>query len=149
MSADGNSATQYSFMLSAGSPGKRKFPDLRNVFYHVIRLFFRPYRLLQLELAVAQPDSVHSQVLTGTVFAGGTVADDENLSGHHFCSLLNLAKGCFLGQHIIAVSEIDSLDGPLTIQPQNFHFCVLDLRFAKADNEISYAAFSQKAQQRQ
>src|SRR6185312_15692677 len=107
MSADGNSATQYSFMLSAGSPGKRKFPDLRNVFYHVVRLFFRSCRLLQLELAVAQPHSVHSQVLTGAYLAGKAIADDENLSGHQFRPLLNLAKGCFLGQHVIAISKID------------------------------------------
>jgi hypothetical protein len=141
MSADGNSAAQYSFMLSAGSPHKRQLPDLRNLSDHVVRLFFRSDWFLRFELAVEQPNSVHSQFLASSYLAGWAVAYNKDLAGIQPRALLDLAKCCFLRQDVITISEIDFFDGRLAIQRKGLHLCMLDLRLAETDNEVSDAAF--------
>jgi len=115
----------------------------------MIRLFFRPHRHLRFKLAMAQPDGMHPELLAGPDFARRAVADNEDLAGHQPRALLDLAESGFLGQHIAPVGVIDLFDRWLTVQPEDFYFCVLDLRFAEADNEISDAAPGQETQQRQ
>ena len=134
--------SQSSLLLARIAPNKWQLPDLRNICDHIIRFFFRSYWLLRLELAVEKADGMHSQLLTSSYLASRAVTDNQNFAGREFRSVLDFAEGCFFGQRIVAVSEIDFFDGWLAIQPQRFHFCVLDLGFTKTDNEISDAAFS-------
>ena len=92
---------------------------------------------------------MHSQFLARSDFACRPVARNEDLVGAQSGPLLDLAESCLFGQYVIAVSKIDFLNRRFAVQPQSLHFCALDLRFTKADNEISDAAFGQKTQQRQ
>ena len=80
--------------------------------------------------------------LPARISRAGAVTDNQNLAGRESRSPLDFAEGCFFGQHIVAISEIDFFDGWLAVQPQSFHFCVLDLGFTETDDEISDAAFS-------
>jgi hypothetical protein len=130
------------------SPNKRQLPNFRDIFYDIIRLFFRPCGNLRLELAVPQANRVHPQFFACADFPHRPVADDKNLARLQSCPLLDFAEGCFFSYHVVAVGVIDLFDGRFAVEPQRSHFCVLGFRFAKADDEIFNASFRQKAQQR-
>src|SRR6478672_2443647 len=89
------------------SPYERKPPDFGDIFHHIIRFFLRPRGHLRLKLAVAQTNGMHSQFPARTDFTRGAIADNENLMGLEFRLLLDLAEGCFLGQHVAAISVIN------------------------------------------
>src|ERR1041385_6171547 len=135
--------------MGSSAPLERQLLNLRDVSDDVIRLFFRADWFLQLELTVEKAGCVHPEFLASAYLARWAIADDKDLAGIQPHALLNFAEGCFFCQHVITVSKIDLLDGRLAVQSQSLHFCMLDLRLAKADNEIFDAGFGQKAQQGQ
>jgi len=92
---------------------------------------------------------MHPQFPAGTDLARGTVAHNEYLAWHKASLLLDVAEGCFFGQHIATVGVIDLFDRRLAVKSEGFHFGALDFGLAKADDEIPDAAFGQKAQQRE
>jgi len=89
---------------------------------------------------------MHSQLLARADLSRRAVADNEYLAGCQSRALLDFAKSRFFGQHIVAIGEIDFFDRRLSVQPEGFHFCVLDFGFAEADDEVPHAAFGKKAQ---
>ena len=91
-------------------------------------------------------NGVHSQFFARTDFPHGAVAHDKNFIRLQSRPLLDFAESCFFGEYVATVGKINFFDGGLAIQAQGFHFCVLGLRLAKADDEIPDAALGKKAQ---
>ena len=144
-----NEVTTKSNAIRLSSPDEWQLPDISDVSNHKVRFFFRPCRLLRFELAVEQPDGMHSQVLACTDLAGRAVANHENLAGLQPGSFLNFVESRFLGEHVAAISVINFFDGWLTVQAKRLHLGALDLRLAEADDEVSDTPFGQRAQERQ
>src|SRR5437899_5853045 len=103
------------------APTERQLPDLRNISYYIVRLFFPAHGHLRLELTMVETDGVHPQFPAGTDFTRWTVADNEYFCGLQSGLSLDLAEGRYLGELVAEIGKINLFDRRLAVQAERLH----------------------------